>query len=161
MHEGFWSWREAYPAEPYWVHFQTTDVHANFPAALPFAGLFVGPEEQETWRDWYDRLDGGGSVYNDAFENTGISRRAFFTLNQGLYDETMAHNDYQLGRDARKSARRSCEAIYLHHRRQQAGGNAGWFSIADRSFANGPGIRLQASPGDTLQPGMARRLCHR
>jgi hypothetical protein len=27
MHQAFWRWREAYPAAPYWVHFQTTDVH--------------------------------------------------------------------------------------------------------------------------------------
>ena len=27
LHDDFWRWREVYPAEPYWVHFQTTDVH--------------------------------------------------------------------------------------------------------------------------------------
>ncbi len=100
LHEGFWSWREAYPAEPYWAHFQTTDVHEDFPAVAPFAGLFVGPEQEKTWTEWHERLreEGDHGVYSDAWEATGISRVAFFTLGQGLYDETMAHNDYQLGR---------------------------------------------------------------
>ena len=96
LHEGFWAWREAYPGEPYWVHFQTTDVHANFPAVSPFAGLFVGPQQQDTWMEWSERLY--EFPYSSAWDSTGISRAAFFTLNQGLYDETMAHNDYQLGR---------------------------------------------------------------
>ena len=100
LHEGFWNWREAYPAMPYWVHFQTTDVHENFPAVSPFAGLFVGAAERETWAEWDDRLgevDDHG-VYSEAYEKTGISRTAFFSLHQGMYDETMAHNDYQIGR---------------------------------------------------------------
>ena len=101
LHEGFWDWREAYPAEPFWVHFQTTDVHEDFPAVSPFAGLFVGPDERTTWSEWQKRLDeagGGHGIYGEAWATTGISRTAFFSLHQGLYDETMAHNDYQLGR---------------------------------------------------------------
>jgi arylsulfatase A-like enzyme len=100
LHEGYWDWREAYPAEPYWAHFQTTDVHEDFPAVSPFAGLFVSPEERTTWREWNERLSEHSShaVYSEAYEATGISRTAFFSLHQGLYDETMAHNDYQLGR---------------------------------------------------------------
>jgi len=27
LHKDFWKWREAFPGEPYWAHFQTTDVH--------------------------------------------------------------------------------------------------------------------------------------
>ena len=100
LHEAFWSWREAYPGTPYWVHFQTTDVHGDFPAVAPFSGLFVGPEQVKTWREWNERLEekGGHDVYSEAYEKTGISRVEFFTLQQGLYDETMAHNDYQIGR---------------------------------------------------------------
>jgi arylsulfatase A-like enzyme len=99
LHEGFWEWREAYPAQPFWAHFQTTDVHEEFPAVSPFAGLFVGPAERETWREWNERLreDGGHGTYSEAYEKTGISRTAFFSLHQGMYDETMAHNDYRLG----------------------------------------------------------------
>jgi arylsulfatase A-like enzyme len=100
LHEGFWRWREAYPGSPWWVHFQTTDVHEDFPAVPPFAGLFVGPAERETWREWNERLgeEGDHGVYSEAYEKTGLSRVDFFALHQGLYDETMAHNDYQIGR---------------------------------------------------------------
>ncbi len=101
LHEGFWNWRASYPGAPWWVHFQTTDVHEDFPAVTPFAGLFVGPAERETWREWDERLgkeDDGHGVYSEAYEKTGLSRVDFFALHQGLYDETMAHNDYQIGR---------------------------------------------------------------
>ena len=100
LHDGFWSWREQYPAEPYWVHFQATDVHNNFPAVPPFAGRFVSAVERETWTRWGERLQeaGGRGEYSDSFEKTGISRTAYWSLMQGLYDETMAHNDYQIGR---------------------------------------------------------------
>jgi arylsulfatase A-like enzyme len=100
LHDAFWEWRETYPAEPYWVHFQTTDVHEDFPAVAPFSGLFVGPEQVKTWREWSDRLDeeGGHGAYNEAYKKKGLSRVEFHMLLQGLYDETMAHNDYQIGR---------------------------------------------------------------
>ena len=100
LHEGFWRWREAFPGEPYWVHFQTTDVHNDFPATAPFAGLFVSPDALARWREWRERLleAGGDSPHSGAYEKTGISRTAYFSIHQGLYDETMAHNDYQLGR---------------------------------------------------------------
>jgi len=100
LNEGFWKWRQEFPGEPYWAHFQPTDVHEEFPAVSPFAGLFVGPDDLRTWKEWKERLQplGGHDVYSDAWKKTGISRTAFFSIQQGLYDETMAHNDYQLGR---------------------------------------------------------------
>ncbi len=100
LHEAFWRWREEYPAEPYWVHFQTTDVHGDFPAVAPFSGLFVGPEQQKTWREWDERLTEAGwnNAYSEVWEKTGISRVATYTVWQALYDEAMAHNDYQIGR---------------------------------------------------------------
>jgi len=101
LHDAFFGWRDAYPARPYWVHFQTTDIHEDFPAPAPFSGLFVGPEQLRTVQEWDDRLseDGDGhGEYSDSYENTGIDRVAFFTLWQGLYDEAMAYNDYQIGR---------------------------------------------------------------
>lgn len=99
--ETFWRWREAYPGMPYWVHFQSTDVHEEFPAVAPFSGLFVNPDQVTTWRAWEKRLNkagGGHGIYSEAYQKTGISRVAFFSIHQALYDETMAHNDYQLGR---------------------------------------------------------------
>ncbi|MEE9473126.1 MAG: sulfatase-like hydrolase/transferase, partial [Acidimicrobiia bacterium] len=102
MHEGFWSWREEYPGEPYWVHFQTVDIHNDFPEVAPFGGLFVSATELQTWRDWGERLRGAGGLprrlRSPAWEETGISRVAYWTLKQGLYDEAMAYNDYQIGR---------------------------------------------------------------
>ena len=100
LHDAFWKWRETYPAEPYWVHFQTTDVHEDFPAVAPFSGLFVSPDQLATWRVWQDSLVplGNHGVYSEAWEKSGLDRVKFFAMHQGLYDETMAHNDYQLGR---------------------------------------------------------------
>lgn len=101
LHDAFWRWREQQPGEPYWVHFQTVDVHQEVPAEPPFSGLFVGPEQVRVWREWDTRLrkeKGGHNIYTGAYAQTGIDRVAFFTLHQGLHDENMAHNDYQLGR---------------------------------------------------------------
>jgi arylsulfatase A-like enzyme len=100
LHEAFLGWREAYPAEPYWVHFQTVDTHRDFPAVAPFSGLFIGPEQLRTWEEWNSRLDqaGGEGPYSEAWERTGISRVAFYGTVMGLWDETMAYSDYQIGR---------------------------------------------------------------
>ena len=101
LHENFWAWREAYPSEPYWVHFQTTDVHGDNQPTAPFAGLYADAEGQATFEDWVRRLvdaGGGRAPYSDAFAKTGIDRQALFNLARDLHDETMAHQDYQLGR---------------------------------------------------------------
>ncbi len=100
LHEAFWRWRERYPAEPYWVHFQTTDLHEEIPAVAPFSGLFVSPDQVATWRVWQDSLEplGNHGVYSEAWEKSGLDRVKFFAMHQGLYDENMAHNDYQIGR---------------------------------------------------------------
>jgi arylsulfatase A-like enzyme len=101
MHDRFFKWREAYPGAPYWVHFQTTDVHRpqNLPIPAPFSGLFVSPEQRTTWVAWRDSLDEAErELWGDAWEETGIDRVAFYTVWQALYDQAMAHNDYQIGR---------------------------------------------------------------
>jgi arylsulfatase A-like enzyme len=108
LHNAFWRWREQTPRSPYWVHFQTTDVHAVGSNRLevrttvpvpPFAGLFVSPTDERTLRDWSARVrEGGERITSKAFATGGISRVAFLTLYQGMYDQQMAHNDHQLGR---------------------------------------------------------------
>ncbi len=103
LHEDFWNWRETYPGTPYWVHFQTTDVHAEGKSARPgppFAGLFLSPDQEKTWREWDERLrkEGGHGVNSEAYEKTGLDRVEFFTLQQRSYDQNMAHQDHQLGR---------------------------------------------------------------
>ncbi|MEE8146683.1 MAG: sulfatase [Longimicrobiales bacterium] len=108
LHQDYWRWREAYPAEPYWVHFQTTDVHPEFdqrrdPVA-PFAGLFSGPELRETYYEWERQLAAAAGFTHtpwlslEAIDKSGISYAAFFNAARSLYDENMAHQDYQLGR---------------------------------------------------------------
>jgi arylsulfatase A-like enzyme len=101
LHENFWSWRSAYPSEPYWVHFQTTDVHAPWKPVAPFAGLFISPEQRQSLYEWWSKMRAAGDVigfpFSDVWEKTGISRVALSYARGGLYDETMAHNDHQIG----------------------------------------------------------------
>ena len=102
LHEGFWSWREDYPRQPFWAHFQTTDTHGDWPAPPPFGGLFVTADEWERWIESRERLseldwdDANSPVWDS--DSTGINRTAFYSVVKGLYDEAMVHNDYQLGR---------------------------------------------------------------
>ena len=106
LHEDFWRWREAYPAEPYWVHFQTTDVHPPWTALAPFAGLFIGPESREANNDQWQQtrtvpgFPGPSAISRQQtfFRELGIDPKAFHNATRGQYDEAMAHNDYQLGR---------------------------------------------------------------
>ena len=98
LHHDFWKWRESYPSQPYWVHFQTTDVHEDYHPQAPFAGLFVSPELRKTYDAWETKLRGRHGVWSEEWEKTGLDRVSFFQLHQGVYDECLAHNDYQLGR---------------------------------------------------------------
>jgi arylsulfatase A-like enzyme len=100
LHEDFWRWREAYPAEPYWVHFQTTDVHWPYQPVAPFAGLFITPESREMYDEWERQLRNADNFPRPVladFEETGIASVAHFSARRRLYDEAMAHQDHQLG----------------------------------------------------------------
>jgi arylsulfatase A-like enzyme len=97
LHEGFWNWREDYPSQPFWAHFQTTDTHNDFPAPPPFGGLFVGADELDSWNESLERLRefgglGPGSMgpYMSPWDSAGVSRTAFYSVGKGLYDEAMA-----------------------------------------------------------------------
>jgi arylsulfatase A-like enzyme len=103
LHDDFWSWREAYPAQPYWVHFQTTDVHWPRVPQPPVAGIFVDPERRARYLEWERRMGlhpGAWQTgrFDERVQELGIDQAAFFDVLRGLYDETMAHQDYQLGR---------------------------------------------------------------
>ncbi len=68
----------------------------------PFAGVFLSPEMRERYYEWERQLEpyyARWSNYPDsaAYAETGISRVAHFNARIGLYDETMAHQDYRLG----------------------------------------------------------------
>jgi arylsulfatase A-like enzyme len=100
LHDAFWTWREDFPGEPYWVHFQPVDIHSDFPEVAPFGGLFVSPEQAKVWMEWEDRLEQerDDNPYSEVWEETGIDRVEFYTVAQGMYDEAMAYTDYQIGR---------------------------------------------------------------
>jgi arylsulfatase A-like enzyme len=102
LHKDFWDWRHDYPGQPYWVHFQTTDVHWPHNPPTPFSGLFVSPERRKVLDQWEEKLKATnlwrGPWGKDAFEKAGVDRAAFYTGKRDLYTEGMAHQDHQIGR---------------------------------------------------------------
>ena len=98
LHESFWRWRESHPAEPYWVHFQSTDIHEPFEPVAPFSGLYIDPELRRAYEEWDPKLYPGGGWRNPAaYEEHGIDQARYTYAQQGLYDEAMAHNDARIG----------------------------------------------------------------
>ena len=104
LQEEFWRFREQYPAQPYSVHFQTTDVHWPYHPEPPFAGLYVSHEQSVELSEWEGAMFGEGfsitsifAAYRHALEREGIDRLSFYQRHRGLYDETMAQQDYRLG----------------------------------------------------------------
>ena len=94
----FWSWRRDYPGGPYWAHIQPTDVHLPWTQSAPFAGLFIDPAQQRTYLEWYKRIGLTEGSFGERFEKAGIDPARFSYLARGLYDETMAHQDDEIGR---------------------------------------------------------------
>ena len=109
LHKDYWEWRKAYPGQPYWVHFQTTDLHWPWEPEAPFAGLFLSPESRLRYFKWEREVaKAAGLSYPiwptprlippDAFNKAGINYLEYFENARCLNDEAMAHNDYQLGK---------------------------------------------------------------
>ncbi len=106
LHDDFWEWRQDFPGEPYWVHFQTTDVHGpSNQAPGQFVGLFSAPEDRArlgqwdaTLRAWRGRNPGEWDWRRKQFTETGIDRVQYYNLARSFYDERLAHQDHQLGR---------------------------------------------------------------
>jgi hypothetical protein len=109
LHRDFWNWRHAYPGQPYWVHVQTTDVHeyeGGLPEPVaPFSGMFVSAGRRHSFyddwasiREWQRQNPSRRGWYGGVFAGTGIDRVGFFETMLGLYDESMAHQDHQIGR---------------------------------------------------------------
>jgi arylsulfatase A-like enzyme len=108
LEDYFWKFREAYPGGPYWAHFQTTDVHEPNQPEEPFAGNFVTEAERQQLNAWDRRIwqvagedFGTTSVvgyYDLALEKAEIDRQNYFATRNGLYDETMTHQDHALER---------------------------------------------------------------
>jgi arylsulfatase A-like enzyme len=67
---------------------------------VPFSGLFVDTNRRreflEEW-DRYYRVRGGLGLIG-SLEAAGIDRRGFYETMRAMYDESLAHQDYQIGR---------------------------------------------------------------
>jgi arylsulfatase A-like enzyme len=99
LHELYWKWRGENPGQPYWVHFQTTDVHEDFEPQAPYAGLYVSPQQRAAYKAWdQDVEEAGGFFDRGAYERAGVDIEAHALAQQGLYDECMAQQDHELGR---------------------------------------------------------------
>jgi arylsulfatase A-like enzyme len=94
----FWKWRREYPGGPYWAHIQATDVHIPWTQSAPFAGLFVDPGFQKTYEEWFKKIGEMEGRLNERFSKAGIDPVRFNYLARALYDETMAHQDDQIGK---------------------------------------------------------------
>jgi arylsulfatase A-like enzyme len=62
----------------------------------PFAGLFISAERRQTLEEWSRRVDDG--EWPEIFERAGVNRVAYAAAQRDVYDEGMAHQDYQIGR---------------------------------------------------------------
>jgi arylsulfatase A-like enzyme len=113
LHRAFWEWREAYPGQPYWAHFQTVDAHRPWSSVIGFTGLFGRVDARRRYEDWQSRLDEAGwqrgprfssttkwppAQLRELFERAGVDLTDYVSTQRALYDEGMAHNDYQIGR---------------------------------------------------------------
>ncbi len=139
LHGDFWKWRSEYPGEPYWAHFQTTDVHAPHNPPEPFAGLYVSPERRKMLDQWTLKL--GLTNYwpsfpdlrDGIFEKAGLDRVAFYNARRDLYAECMAHQDDQIGRlvdrlKARGESGNTLLIIASDHGTDAGSIDFGWFT---------------------------------
>ena len=103
LHAEFLQWRDDWPAEPWWVHIQTTDVHEPHQPIAPYAGLYASTERREAFDGWWTGVHKVGiqrdtvlGRYRARLEHMGVDPRDFFRAQWDLYDETMTHNDATL-----------------------------------------------------------------
>jgi arylsulfatase A-like enzyme len=107
LHGEFWRLRDAYPAEPYWVHFQPTDVHQPWDVRGASAGLFARPDDGWAFGEMLDEAMGEpGLSIEESIEQSGVDRVRFFQIARNLYDEGMAHQDRTIGRFVERLKRR-------------------------------------------------------
>jgi hypothetical protein len=96
LHKDFWVWREAHPGEPFWVHFQTTDLHWPWEPEAPFAGLFLSPESRQRYFRWEREAAKAAGlsrptwpsprrIPSDAFKKAGINHLEYFENARCLY----------------------------------------------------------------------------
>ncbi|MCK5449118.1 MAG: sulfatase, partial [Gemmatimonadetes bacterium] len=114
LHRAFLEWRQAYPGQPYWAHFQTVDAHRPWSSVIGFTGLFSSADARQRLEDWGGRLEAAGwrprgprgsdlskwpqAELREFFKRAGVDLTEYVNTQRALYDEGMAHNDYQIGR---------------------------------------------------------------
>ncbi len=98
LQRDFWTWRREYPGGPFWAHIQPTDVHMPWTHEAPYAGLFIDPAYQETYLGWYKRIAVTEGPLAERFAPAGLDPERFNYVACALYDETMAHQDAEIGR---------------------------------------------------------------
>jgi len=99
LHDTFWKWREDYPGEPYFVHFQTTNVHVGHdPLPPPFSGLFISHEAKARLEELEERIDSLEIWGPEALRQIGADWTTYASGSRDSYDEAMAHQDHQIGR---------------------------------------------------------------
>ncbi|NOR53797.1 MAG: sulfatase-like hydrolase/transferase [Candidatus Aminicenantes bacterium] len=144
----FWKWRSEYPGEPYWAHIQPTDVHIPWTQYAPFAGLFVDPDSQKIYEEWFKKIgETEGRLY-ERFSKAGIDPARFTYLARGLYDETMANQDDQIGRFVK---RLKAEGEW---------GHTIFIVAADHSSSAAGIIPLDPRPAEWGQTNLASEVSH-
>lgn len=98
LHRSFWEWREAYPGEPFFVHFQTTDVHEPHAPPSPFSGRFIDARERAQVEELEKVLEESDLWARRAQEKMGSDWTRYATGKRDMYDEAMAYQDDQIRR---------------------------------------------------------------
>jgi len=96
LHMEFFRWREVFPGQPYWVHFQTTDAWVGSKLSPLFAGLYLTPARRAEHLQWKPKVGGWPTL--EQFEQTGVDRLEYYDRNQRLYSEAMAQQDHEIGK---------------------------------------------------------------
>ena len=98
LHREFWRLREAYPGEPYWVHFQPTDIHQPWDTRASFPGLFASPEDRRVFDEMLAKIPSNRTLsYEENIERSGIDLVRFFKVASRLYEGSMAFQDRSIG----------------------------------------------------------------
>jgi len=99
LHREFWRLREADPAEPYWVHFQPTDVHQPWASADPFTGPFISPADRLILDQVLDRITRTrGLSFEESIGQSDIDVARFYQIAKKLYEESLAFQDREIGK---------------------------------------------------------------
>lgn len=98
LHREFWRLRETYPGEPYWVHFQPTDIHQPWELRVSLSGLFASPEDRRSFDEMLAKVPRNKArSYEENIERSGLDLVRFFEVASRLYEGSMAFQDRSIG----------------------------------------------------------------